>query len=160
MKVEFIEPFVSAAFSVLETLTGERPTRGQIALRTSTFTTQQVTIVAGVNGNVEGVALYGMSMVTSEKIASVMIGSPVAGLDDMALSAISELGNMVTGNAITSLSRNGYDVDITPPSVIKGTHVEMSTRIPALVVPVITNVGAIEVNVALAEIAAKKEVAA
>jgi chemotaxis protein CheX len=156
MKVEFIEPFVSAAFSVLETLTGEKATRGQLALRNSTFTTQQVTIVAGVNGNVEGVSLYGMSLVTAGKIATAMIGSPVTDLDDMALSAISELGNMITGNAITSLSRNGYEVDITPPSVIKGTHVEMSTRIPALVVLVNTHLGGIEVNVALAENAMAK----
>ncbi|MHB9036497.1 MAG: chemotaxis protein CheX [Armatimonadota bacterium] len=156
MKVEFIDPFVSAAFSVLETLTGEKGTRGQIALRNTTFTTQQVTIVAGVNGNVEGVSLYGMSMVTAQKIAGAMIGSPVGELDEMAMSAISELGNMITGNAITLLSRNGYDVDITPPSVIKGTHVEMSTRIPALVVPVNTNLGCIEVNVALAELAMAK----
>jgi chemotaxis protein CheX len=156
MKVEFIEPFVGAAFSVLETVTGERPVRGQLALRTSTFTTQQITIVAGVNGEVEGVALYGMSLVTAMKIAGAMMASQVSELDDMALSAISELGNMITGNAITMLSRNGYDVDITPPSVIKGTQVEMSTRIPALVVPVNTPFGSIEVNVALAESALAK----
>ncbi|MCE5324623.1 chemotaxis protein CheX [bacterium] len=153
MKVEFIEPFVGAAFSVLETLSGEKPTRGQISLRTNTFTTQQVTIVAGVNGNVEGVSLYGMSLVTAEKIATMMVGSPVDGLEGMGLSALSELGNMITGNAITMLSRNGYDVDITPPSVIRGTSVEMSTKTPALVVPVCTQYGTIEVNVALAEIA-------
>lgn len=153
MKAEFIEPFVGAAFSVLETVTGQTPVRGQLALRTSTFTTQQITIVAGVNGNVEGVALYGMSLATATRIAGAMMASQVDELNDMALSAISELGNMVTGNAITRLSQNGYDVDITPPSVIKGTQVEMSTKIPALVVPINTPFGSIEVNVALAEVA-------
>jgi chemotaxis protein CheX len=96
-----------------------------------------------------------MSLVTAEKIATMMVGSPVDGLEGMGLSALSELGNMITGNAITMLSRNGYDVDITPPSVIRGANVEMSTKTPALVVPVCTQYGTIEVNVALAEIAAR-----
>jgi chemotaxis protein CheX len=151
MKAEFIEPFVSAVFSVLETVTGKKAERGQLAMRNATFTTQQVTIMAGVNGDVEGIAMYGMSTVTAQNIAGAMIGSPVTELDDMALSAVSELGNMVTGNATTQLSQRNYKVDITPPSVIKGTNVEVSTRVPALVVPVITAFGILEINVALHE---------
>lgn len=156
MKVEFIEPFVKSVFSVLETVTGDKPERGQLALRNATFTTQQVTIMAGVNGEVEGSALYGMSMVTATKIASAMIGTPVLELDDMATSAISELGNMITGSATTLLSEHGFRVDITPPSVIKGTNVEVSTKTPALVVPVQTQFGAVEINVALLENAVRK----
>ncbi|MNP65802.1 CheC-like family protein [compost metagenome] len=37
----------------------------------------------------------------------------------MGQSAISELGNMISGNASTILSNQGYVVDITPPRVIK-----------------------------------------
>ncbi|MCE5198518.1 MAG: chemotaxis protein CheX [Armatimonadota bacterium] len=151
MKVDFIDPFLSAAFTVLEMFTGERPQRGQLAIRNSTFTTQQVTIVAGVNGVIEGVSLYGMSLESAQKIAGAMMGSQVTELDDMATSAICELGNMITGNATTLLSQNGYQVDITPPSVIKGPHVEVCTKIPALVVPVLTPLGNLEINVALEE---------
>lgn len=151
MKVEFIEPFVSAAFNVFAAVTGDSPTRGPLALRTGTFTSQQVTIMAGVNGQVQGSALYGMSMVTAQKIAAAMIGSNVESLDEMAVSAISELGNMITGNATTMLSQAGYMVDITPPSIIRGVDVEVSTKVPALVVPVSTKFGRVEINVALAE---------
>ena len=72
-------------------------------------------------------------------------------LDKMVLSTVSELGNMITGNAVTLLSQNGYDVDITPPSVIKGTNIEVSTTVPALVVPISTSAGDVEINVALEE---------
>ena len=80
-----------------------------------------------------------------------MIGVEVTSLDEMAWSALSELGNMITGNAATLLSQNGYDLDITPPSVIRGTDVEVSTRVPALVVPLSTPFGRVEINVALEE---------
>lgn len=151
MKAEHMEPFVSAAFSVMQMLTGDVPTRGSLSLRTTTFTSEQVTIMAGVNGDVEGIAMYGMSKETAKQIAGAMIGAEVPQLDEMAMSAISELGNMITGNATTLISQKGYDVDITPPSVIRGEQVEVSTRVPAIVVPMNTQFGKVEINVALAE---------
>ncbi len=45
------------------------------------------------------------------------MGMPVTELDDMATSAISELGNMIMGNAATIFSTKGIVIDITPPTV-------------------------------------------
>jgi chemotaxis protein CheX len=156
MKVEFIEPFLKAAFSVLETLIGDRAERGTLSMRANTFTTQQVTIMAGVNGQVEGIALYGMSLVTAQKIASAMMGEEVVQMNEMAWSAVSELGNMITGNAANLLYEAGFKCDITPPSVIQGMNVQISTRVPTLVVPMQTSFGRMEINVALAESAMRK----
>ncbi len=151
MKVEFIEPFVKAAFTVLETIQYDPVERGQLSMRSATFTTKQVTIVAGVNGDVAGTALYGISLVTAQKIASAMMGENLAEMSDMAWSAVSELGNMITGNATSLLYNAGYKCDITPPSVIEGADVRVSTKVAALVVPVITSFGRMEISVALAE---------
>jgi len=120
-------------------------------MRKTTFTTQQVTIVAGVSGQISGTALYGMSLVTAQKIASALMQSELTVLDEMAWSALSELGNMITGNAITLLANNGYDVNISPPSVIRGRNIEISTKTPAIVVPMMTQQGLVEINVALEE---------
>jgi len=151
MKIEFIDPFLRAAFEVLEQVLQERPERGQLSMRNATFTSQQVTIVHGVVGMVEGSVLYGMSLVTAEKIASIMIGRPLMSFDDLANSAISELGDMVTGNAATYLSNAGYQCNITPPSVMRGANLRISTITPALVVPVNTVAGRLEINIALQE---------
>ncbi|MGQ9455682.1 MAG: chemotaxis protein CheX [Armatimonadota bacterium] len=156
MKADFINPFVKSAFDVLENIIGGSVERGQLSLRKLTFTTQQVTIMMGVNGDVEGVVLYGMSYHTATHIAGVMIGASVSELDEMATSAIAELGNMITGHATTLLSDSGFETDITPPSVVRGANVEVSTRTPALVIPVVTQYGDIEINVALAENALSK----
>ena len=151
MKVEFVNPFVKAAFTVFEMATGSTPSRGKLSVRSTTFTSQQITIIVGVNGQIEGTVLYGMPDRTAQQIASAMMGSEVNELDKMVLSTVSELGNIITGNAVTILSQNGYDVDITPPSVVKGTNIEVSTTVPALVVPISTSVGDVEINVALEE---------
>lgn len=153
MRVEYINPFVSAAYSVLQMVLGVEPEKGQLAMRPGIFTSQQCSIVMGVTGKVEGTAIYGMTLATADKIASHMIGQPIRTFDALAASAIAELGNMITGNAASLLSEKGYTCQISPPSIIRGSNVKISTvNTPALVVPILLGeFGFIEINVSLQE---------
>ena len=153
MKVQYVNPFVTATFAVIEAMLGVEATRGQLAMRPAIFTSQQCNIITGVTGMIEGQALYGMSFLTVDKVASLMLGQPIHTFDPLAASAVAELGNMITGNAMALLSEAGYVCDITPPSIIRGTNVQISTlSIPALVVPILMeDVGEIELTVSLQE---------
>ncbi|HZP83791.1 MAG TPA: chemotaxis protein CheX [Chthonomonadaceae bacterium] len=152
MKVEYVNPFVTAAFSVIEAALGLKPEKGQLAMRPAVFTSQQCNIITGVTGKIEGQAIYGMSLITADKVASQMLGQPIRTFDQLAASAIAELGNMITGNAMALLSEAGFVCDITPPSIIRGTNVKISTlNIPALVVPICLELGEIELTVSLQE---------
>jgi chemotaxis protein CheX len=151
MKAEFINPFVTAGMQVLESVIKSAPDPGQLAVRSATFTTQQVSIVIGVTGAVEGHAVYGMPLVTAAKIAAAMTSTPIMTFDETAGSAIAELGTMVSGNAATLLSEAGYQCELTPPTLVRGADVEVSTSTPALVVPLYTDFGKVEINVALRE---------
>jgi chemotaxis protein CheX len=152
LKVEFINPFITAGTQVLTQLVGGDAERGQLAVRTAIFTTQPISIAVGVSGQVRGQVIYGMSQVTAAKIASAMMGTQQVAFDEMAVSAISELGNIISGNAVMLLSEAGYNCDLTPPTVIRGINVEIATQIPALVVPLHTSCGKIDINVALSEV--------
>lgn len=153
MKVEYVSPFAEGAMSVFQMLLGVTPERGSLAARPQMFTTQQINIVCGVTGAIEGQVIYGMSMVTADKIASRMIGQPVVTFDQLAASAIAELGNMVSGNSLSLLSKSGYTCDITPPTIIRGSNVKITTlNIPALVIPLsLKDLGSFEINVSLQE---------
>ncbi len=152
MKVQYINPFVDASFKVIEMVLNMKVEKGQLAMRPAVFTSQQCNIITGVTGKVEGQVMYGMSLITADKVASQMLGQPVRTFDQLAASAIAELGNMITGNASVLLSEAGYSCDITPPSIIRGTNVKMSTlNIPALVVPLCIDLGEIELTVSLQE---------
>ncbi|MHB0938362.1 MAG: chemotaxis protein CheX [Armatimonadota bacterium] len=152
MKVEFINPFINAAVQVLDQFVGGDVEHGQLSVRTTLFTTQQISIAVGVSGEVKGQVIYGLSQVTATKIASAMMGTTTVTFDDMVASAISELGNIISGNAATLLSDSGFTCDITPPTLIRGMNVEIGTQIPALSVPLFTHCGKIDINVALAEV--------
>lgn len=152
MKVQYINPFVTAAFTVIETVLGMKAEKGQLAMRPAVFTSQQCNIITGVTGSIEGQAIYGMSLITADKVASQMLGQQIRTFDQLAASAIAELGNMITGNAMSLLSDAGVICDITPPSIIRGTNVKITTlSIPALVVPVCLEIGEIELTICLQE---------
>jgi chemotaxis protein CheX len=152
MKVEYINPFVMASFSVLEMVLGQKPTKGQLSMRPNVFTSQQCNVITGVAGKVEGQVIYGMSLMTADKIASTMLGQPIRTFDQLAASAIAELGNMITGNAMAHLSEAGYVCDITPPTIVRGSNVKISTlTIPAIVIPICVEQGQLELTVCLQE---------
>jgi chemotaxis protein CheX len=136
MKAEYVNPFLQASHSVLEMVLGARPIQGALAAQTSTKSTQQCCVVCGVTGQVEGQVIYGMSLSTADNIASAMLGQQIETFDALAASALGELGNMISGNALQFLSEAGWICDITPPTVMRGPDVRVTTiSVPAIVVP-------------------------
>lgn len=45
---------------------------------------------------------------------------PVTELNEFSMSALSELGNMILGNAATIFSTQNILIDITPPTLVRG----------------------------------------
>lgn len=154
MRVEYVSPFAEAANRVLESVVGLRPTRGQLQAMPDIVTMQQVNVVLGITGQVEGMVLYGMSVVTADRIAGLMMGKAVVTFDQMAASAVAELGNMISGNALTLLSKHGFRCDITPPTVIRGKNVDMMSMsgTPLINIPLILGQhGEVTIGVSLRE---------
>lgn len=150
MKAEYINPFVQASFSVLEMVLGEKPNKGELAAQPAIFTSQQCNVVCGVTGQVQGQVIYGMSLTTADKIASHMLGQPIKSFDALAASAIGELGNMISGNAMLHLSEAGWICDITPPTIMRGTNIKISTiSIPSIVLPLTLAQGQLTVTIGL-----------
>lgn len=153
MKAQYVNPFAQGALDVMKQVLNVTPERGDVSARPKLFTTQQINIVCGITGPVEGLVIYGMSMITADKIATRMIGTPVLTFDQLAASAIAELGNMVSGCAMSNLALQGLACEITPPTIIRGTNVRISTLdVPAIVIPLkLADIGTVEVNVSLQE---------
>lgn len=150
MNVEHLNPFVGAAASVIEAIMGTPPVKGDLSIQPSNTTHQQVNVVCGITGDLQGQVLYGMTLVTADRIASVMIGKPIKVFDHLAASAIAELGNIISGHALQRLSEVGIRCEITPPSLIRGTRVEINMlSLPAIVVPFLTSHGEISIAIGL-----------
>jgi chemotaxis protein CheX len=152
LKVEYVNPFLDAAFEVFETETKVKLEKGPLSVQNSSQTSQEVSVMIGVTGELHGQVIYGMSTKTAKKISSAMIGKQVVLLDTLAQSAISELGNMMTGLATAKFSAIYNNLAITPPTLIIGTNVLISTiDIQRLIVVLKSELGDIEVSIALKE---------
>ena len=59
---------------------------------------------------------------------------------------------MITGQAVTKLHELGFRFDLTPPALFTGEKMEVSDHeVEALIVPMDTSCGKIEINVAVRE---------
>ena len=65
MRAEFINPFLQAATEVLESELGSTPQRGSIGLQRSAYTSDDVTAVVAVTGEVAGMVLFATTVDTA-----------------------------------------------------------------------------------------------
>lgn len=153
MKAEFVNPFVGAAFDVLKSLGINEVVKGELGVNVSPIKGGEVNVVIGVTGDLIGQIIMFLSEETALALASKMLMElPTESFDELAKSAIGELGNMVIGNAVTSLGNNGYICSLTPPALFMGRDVIVSTRdMNFLVIPLQTGFGELKLNVALRE---------
>jgi chemotaxis protein CheX len=152
MNVKFLNPFVESTFEVLKIESGIAAERGELSLEKTPYTTQDVTVIIGLVGSVQGTVFYGMDSSTALGIVSSMIGDNIPELNNLAQSGIAELGNVITGRASVKLSQAGYESTISPPSLLIGAHATISTLdFGRLVVPIITDFGTILIHLALRE---------
>jgi chemotaxis protein CheX len=150
MRAEIINPFLQAATEVLESELGSPPRRGAIGLQRSAYTSNEVTAVVAVTGEVAGMVLFAMNEKTAKGIVSRMMGQDFPDFDALAQSGIAELGNVITGRAAMLLSEAGFPSDLAPPMLLVGKGTMISTLdVQRIVVPIETEFGEIEVQVAL-----------
>jgi len=120
VQVELINVFIKAATDVLQSEVGEETTAGSVRVLSSAQTSEEVTVMIGVSGDVRGMVLLGMSERTAKAIVSRMMGEPCPLFDELAQSGIAEMGNVITGIATQGLEAHGLSVTISPPALIAG----------------------------------------
>ena len=152
MRVEYINPFVEAAHNILTEVLAEDVKRGDLYLKSTSMPVMGVAAFVGLAGDVEGRVLFDMSMDTAMKIASKMNMEELPEFDELAKATITEMANLITGHAVTKLHDLGFKFDLTPPALFTGEKMEISDHeVEALIVPMLTQQGKIEVNVAIRE---------
>lgn len=152
MNVKFLNPFLDAAFEVLQADAQVVVTRGDLALEKQPYVTEEVTVILSLVGRVEGTVFYSMSQATAVNLSSRMLGETLTHFDGLAQSGVAELGNVITGRASVKLSEAGYEATISPPTLLVGRGATISTLdFARLIVPFRGECGTITVQLALRE---------
>lgn len=138
IKAEQINPFLMSAKQVLQQVCQIDVQIGTISKDNFSISGEPLFIMLGITGEISGQVCIVMDDEVAMDVASrMMMGMPVVEIDDMAKSALSELGNMVMGNAATILSNNNIRIDITPPTLLIGSATLSSPDIAIIKVPLL-----------------------
>ncbi len=148
MKAQYLNPFLESASMVIQQVCNVAPTRGSLSLKDVAFYADHIWIKIGMTGQLQGDVIFGLHKEVALRIISAMMGGfPISELDELGKSAISELGNMISGNASTILFNQGVAIDITPPQLVDD-HQHLNLSGQALAVPLeLGDLGKLEIQV-------------
>lgn len=150
LNVDHINPFLMASLKIFREMCYIDPKVGKPFIRDPIFLDNTLLIIIGFTGKMKGQVMISFEQEIALDIASKMIMMPVTEMDDFAKSAISELGNMILGNAATIFSTQGTEIDITPPTIGTGTMSFSHSSAKNICIPFIYEVNKrIEVNIAV-----------
>ena len=151
ISADIINPFLMATTSIMKDICQTEMSIGKPYVKTTEFENEAVVIMIGITGEMKGQVMMAFPHENALNVASkMMMGMPVTELDAMSTSAISELGNMIMGNAATIFSTKGIVIDITPPTVCQGSMTITQTYAQNICVPIQSEGGfSLELDIAI-----------
>ncbi len=117
MRYEFIGPFVGTSVRVLETVVPGTHRTGDAVMVSGDQVKGEVRIVIAITGDTQGDVTICMDRTTATAVCTALLGAPVKDLTPEACDALAELGNMIAGNAVSSLNDLGFDLAVARPDV-------------------------------------------
>ena len=152
MKAQYIDPFYQATKEVFRLMLDLEVQRGALRIAKDLIPSKEASVIIGATGYLSGSILYSFPKDMTLTMVKIMSGMELYKLDSFVVSALGEVANIISGNAMTLLSANNWHCDITPPQVVIGASdsLSMATDV-ALVIPMQTAIGDFDINITLRE---------
>ncbi len=152
MKAEHINSFYQATQEVFQLMLDLDVSRGDLRIIEDLVSNREANVLLGITGDLQGSILFSFDDDTVLKMVHIMSGIEMKEIDNFVSSALGEVANIISGSAATNLTSHNYICDITPPQIFIGKHKSLSlANKKTLQLPLITNIGAFDVNISLAE---------
>ncbi len=151
MRLDYLDPIIESAKTVLSEYTGAPVERGSMQLREHASSTKEVGAVVGMAGEVEGRIMLEMSRDTAIGMAGAMNKERFTDLSPLALDTLMELTNVLVAKAVSELNDRGFTFRLTPPLIFVGDNIKCygNLNIESLIIPLRTSVGELDLNIAL-----------
>ncbi|WP_096201538.1 chemotaxis protein CheX [Bacillus sp. FJAT-45350] len=151
MNVKHVNAICRATKSILQSHFGLEVIPLQASAGKSPVASNHISVILGINGQLNGQIICSFSDDTAKKLVGVMMGGmEVVELDDMGWSAVQEFGNWVAGTTATELSKEDCIIDVTPPIINEGISNFRSNKM-FVSVPLETQIGNLDVHISVKE---------
>ncbi len=84
----------------------------------------KINVMVGFTGDYSGETYYIFPRTTAMEIVKSLSGMEIDGIDEFVTSALSEISNIISGNAMSGLSELAIACDIRPPQLVESGEVE------------------------------------
>ena len=150
MKAEHVNPFIVAVCKIIKDMCMLDLQIGKPVMKSNGYESENSLIRLGLFGDLAGEVVLNLDHATALGIVSKMVMMPVDTIDELGQSAISELCNMIAGNAATVFANSNTIIDITPPMYCLGSEHDGGGR-QFLSVPFSSEVGDLSIDVFIEE---------
>lgn len=145
-----VQSIIDAINAVFESFSQRRITCKGAALLQKANCGGDIAVMIELIGDVRGNLYMTMNERTGCEVASELLGGmELDGIGELVTSAISELCNMIMGNACSNISAEHMQVDITPPIVMLGEQFQLASLSVVSIPMELENVGTIDFDFAL-----------
>ena len=153
MKAEHANIFISSAVNVFKKELNIRLERKSLVKKNSPIPSLSTSIIFGITGAVNGQVVYSMDQNFAFKAAQAMLpNKPLAEIKKMENSAVSELANIITGQASIALAEETKKINLTHPVVLMASDLKLDfLEVPTITLNMISEIGEFEINIALVE---------
>lgn len=152
VKVEHINPFISATIESFKTMVGTAVVPGKIKLKDNKNLTHDISGIIGLSGGAKGAISLSFPVDVALEVVSNFIGEPITELNEDVTDAIGELANIIAGYAKKDLAE--FNISISLPSVVtgKGHQISDAKDVLSMVIPFTWNDKSFDLGVALKSI--------
>ena len=153
MKAEYVNIFITSAVAVFQKELNIHLSRKDLTKKESPVPSLSISIIIGITGSLSGQVVYSMDESFAFKVAQSMLPNKLpAEIKKMENSAVSELANIITGQATIALAGEHDRINLTPPAVFIGKDIRMDfLHMPTIALSLISEIGELEINIALIE---------
>ena len=120
VNVDCINPFLTAAVNVFQTMLSCELKRGKPYLHDGGQPAHEVSGVIGLSGKAVGTVVMSVGRDVAMKATEVMLGEAPPDMNADVADTVGELTNMIAGSAKAQLAQ--FEMSISLPSVIMGRH--------------------------------------
>jgi chemotaxis protein CheX len=123
IKVEHINPFISATVETFQSMLNTKVIPGKLFLVKGAKIQSDISGIIGLSGGAKGSIILSFPKISALKSVSAFIGEKVVIMDEVVKDAVGELANIVAGAAKKDLTQ--YKISISLPTVIIGDNHEV-----------------------------------
>jgi chemotaxis protein CheX len=152
MRNIFAEAFVSSVEELFTKMLMEDVSSGEVTDTLGAGNSNEITSIIGLSGQVRGTVNLYLPTQTALAIVSRLLGIELHEDDESVADAVSEMANMVVGNAKARIPNDSSTpLELSLPTIVRGAgyHVEYPASVDRFVIPFESGLGSFRLLIAL-----------